>query len=261
MSDNALIDPRSIIDPSAKIGDNVSIGPWTTVGPDVEIGRGSVIASHVVIKGPTIIGENNRIFQFSTVGEDTSDLKYGGEKTRLVIGDNNVIREGVTIHRGTVQDRGETTIGNDNLLMAYVHIGHDSIVGDHCILVNNTALAGHVVLGDWVTLSGFTLVHQYCHIGAYSFTGMGSVIGKDVPAYVTVNGNPGGAKSINAEGLKRRGFSTNTISDIRRAYKVIYRQGLTTEGALEILREMQKGCTEIDLLIDSLESSKRGIVR
>jgi UDP-N-acetylglucosamine acyltransferase len=261
VSDNALIDPRSIIDPAAKIGENVSIGPWTTVGPDVEIGHGSVVASHVVIKGPTKIGENNQIFQFSTVGDDTPDLKYGGEKTRLVIGDNNVIREGVTIHRGTVQDRAETVIGNNNLLMAYVHIGHDSIVGDHCILVNNTALAGHVVLGDWVTLSGFTLVHQYCHIGAHGFTGMGSVIGKDVPAYVTVNGNPAAAKSINAEGLKRRGFNAETISEIRRAYKVIYRQGLTTEDALAILREMQKNCTEITLLIDSLESSKRGIVR
>lgn len=261
MSDNALIDPRSIIDPGAKIGDNVSIGPWTTVGPNVEIGRGSVIASHVVIKGPTKIGENNQIFQFSTVGEDTPDLKYGGEETRLIIGDNNIIREGVTIHRGTVQDRAETIIGNSNLLMAYVHIGHDSIVGDHCILVNNTALAGHVVLGNWVTLSGFTLVHQYCHIGSHSFSGMGSVIGKDVPAYVTVNGNPVAAKSINAEGLKRRGFGAETISEIRRAYKVIYRQGLTTEGALEILREMQKNCVEITLLINSIESSRRGIVR
>ncbi len=261
MNDNALIDPRSIIDPSAKLGENVSIGPWTTVGPDVEIGDGTEVASHVVIKGPTKIGENNKIFQFSSIGEDTPDLKYNGEKTRLLIGNENIIREGVTIHRGTIQDRAETTIGNKNLLMAYVHIGHDSVVGDHCILVNNTALAGHVILGDWVTLSGFTLIHQYCHIGAHSFTGMGSVIGKDVPAYVTVNGNPVAAKSINVEGLKRRGFSAEVIADIRRAYKVIYRQGLTTEAALEVLNDMQKNCSEIGLLVESLQSSKRGIVR
>lgn len=256
-----MIDNRAIIDPSAKLAKNVEVGPWTTIGPNVEIGEGTVIASHVVIKGPTKMGKNNKIYQFSTVGEDTPDLKYNDEPTRLVIGDNNVIREGVTIHRGTIQDRSETTIGNDNLLMAYVHIGHDSVVGNHCILVNNTALAGHVHIGDWAILSGFTLVHQFCCIGAHAFSGMGSVIGKDLPAYVTVNGSPAEAKSINTEGLKRRGFSAEAVSTIRKAYKIIYRQGLTTNEALDKLRLLVIECPEIQLLIESLEQSKRGIVR
>ena len=256
-----MIHPSAIIDPSAKLADDVEVGPWTIVGADVEIGAGSVIASHVVLKGPTKIGCNNKIYQFSSVGEDTPDLKYQGEATRLVIGDNNVIREGVTIHRGTVQDRGETTIGNNNLLMAYVHIGHDSVIGDNTVFVNNASVAGHVYVGDWAILAGYTLVHQFCHIGAHSFTGYGSHLSKDVPAYVTVNGQPAEAKTINVEGLRRRGFSSETITIIRRAYKVIYRQGLTVEEALLKLREMQQDCPELDLLIESLETSTRGIVR
>ena len=205
-----LIDSRAIIHPDAKLAANVQVGPWSIIGPDVEIGEGSVISSHVVLKGPTVIGKNNRILQFSSVGEDTPDLKYKGEATRLIIGDNNVIREGVTIHRGTVQDRGETVIGDNNLLMAYVHVGHDSVIGNNCILVNNAALAGHVYIGDWAILSGYTLVHQFCKICAHSFTGMGTAVGKDVPAYVMVNGSPAEAKSINAEGLRRRGYTTGT---------------------------------------------------
>jgi UDP-N-acetylglucosamine acyltransferase len=256
-----LIDPRAIIDPSAVIGDDVTIGPWTIVGPNVEIGAGSEISSHVVLKGPTVIGRNNKIFQFSSVGEDTPDLKYNGEATRLVIGDNNVIREGVTIHRGTVQDRSETTIGDNNLLMAYVHIGHDSVVGNNTILVNNTALAGHVHVGDWAILAGYTLVHQFCHIGAHSFCGYGSHIGKDVPAYVMVNGQPAEAKTINVEGLRRRGFSSEAITAIRRAYKVTYRQGLTLEEALIKLEPLAEDFSEVNLLIESLRSSNRGIIR
>lgn len=255
------IDPRAIVDPSARLADDVEVGPWTIIGPDVEIGAGSVIASHVVIKGPTCIGRDNRILQFSTVGEDTPDLKYNGEPTWLVIGDRNVIREGVTIHRGTVQDRNETTIGDDNLLMAYVHVGHDSVIGNHCILVNNASLAGHVVLGDWVILSGYTLVHQFCHIGAHAFAGAGAFISKDVPAYVMVAGSPSEAKSINVEGLKRRGFSSEAINALRRAYKVIYRQGLTVEEALVELRNMVATQPEVQPLLDSLQSSTRGIVR
>lgn len=256
-----MIDPRAIVDETAIVADDVEVGPWTLIGPDVEIGAGTVIASHVVVKGPTTIGKNNRIFQFSTIGEDTPDLKYKGEATRLVIGDNNVIREGVTIHRGTVQDRFETTIGNHNLLMAYVHIGHDPVIGDHCVFANNAACAGHVVVGDWVILGGYTLVHQFCHIGAHAFTGMGSAIGKDVPAYVTVTGSPAAAKGINIEGLKRRGFGSEAIALIRRAYKIVYRQGLTTEEALIKLKELQQQHSAIELLTISLESSKRGIVR
>lgn len=256
-----MIDPRAIVHPDARIAADVSIGPWTLIGPDVEIGEGTVVASHVVIKGPTRIGAHNRIYQFSTLGEDTPDLKYKGEPTRLVMGDHNIVREGVTIHRGTVQDRSETTIGNHNLLMAYVHIGHDSVIGNHCILVNNTALAGHVRIGDWAILSGFTLVHQYCSIGAHSFSGMGTAIGKDVPAYVMVNGNPAEAKSINAEGLRRRGFSKEDIATITRAYKIIYRRGLTLEEALTELQPMAVECAALQPLIDSLLSSTRGILR
>ena len=185
-----MIDPRAIIDPSATVADDAEIGPWTIVGADVEIGAGTVVASHVVLKGPTKIGANNKIYQFSSVGEDTPDMKYNGEPTRLVIGDNNVIREGVTIHRGTIQDRGETTIGDNNLFMAYAHIGHDSVIGNHTIFVNNASVAGHVVVGDWAILAGYTLVHQFCQIGAHSFTGYGSHLSKDLPAYVTVNGAP-----------------------------------------------------------------------
>lgn len=256
-----MIDPRAAIDPKAKIADDVEIGPWTYVGPDVEIGSGSVIASHVVIKGPTRIGANNRIYQFSSVGEDTPDLKYKGEPTWLVIGDNNVIREGVTIHRGTVQDRNETTIGDNNLLMAYVHVAHDAVIGNNCVFVNNASVAGHVQVEDWAILAGYTLVHQFCRIGAHSFCGFGSHISKDVPAYVTVNGQPAEAKTVNVEGMRRRGFSSEAITHIRRAYKVIYRQGLTMEEALDKLRLMHKECAELGLMIESLEKSQRGIVR
>jgi UDP-N-acetylglucosamine acyltransferase len=256
-----MIDARAIIDPTAILADDVQVGPWTIIGPNVVIGAGSRIASHVVIKGPTVIGKNTQIFQFSSVGEDTPDLKYNGEPTRLVIGDNNVIREGVTIHRGTVQDRSETTIGDNNLIMAYVHIGHDSVIGNHCILVNNAALAGHVHIGDWAILSGYTLVHQFCHIGAHSFSGMGTAIGKDVPAYVTVFGSPAEAKSINSEGLKRRGFSAEAITAIKRAYKIIYRQGLTVEDALTELAKLVVDQPEVQPMIDALKNSTRGIVR
>lgn len=256
-----MIDSHAIIHPNARLAANVEVGPWTTIGPDVEIDEGTVIASHVVIKGPTRIGKNNRIFQFSTLGEDTPDLKYKGEPTRFVMGDNNVIREGVTIHRGTVQDRGETTIGNDNLLMAYVHVGHDSVIGNNCILVNNVALAGHVHIDDWAILSGYTLVHQFCKIGAHSFSGMGSAIGKDVPAYVMVNGSPAEAKNINAEGLRRRGFSKEAIAVLTRAYKTIYRRGLTLEEALQELQPLLAETPQLQVLVDSLRQSTRGIVR
>ncbi len=256
-----MIHPSAIIHPDARLAADVEVGPWTIIGPDVEIGAGSVIASHVVIKGPTRIGKQNRIYQFSSIGEDTPDLKYKGEPTRLVIGDHNTIREGVTIHRGTVQDRNETTIGDHNLLMAYVHVGHDSVIGNHCILVNNAALAGHVHIGDWAILSGFTLVHQFCKIGAHSFSGMGTAIGKDVPAYVMVNGSPAEAKNINTEGLRRRGFTKEDITVLTKAYKTIYRRGLTLDEALAELDAQVSECAALQLLIDSLRSSERGIVR
>lgn len=256
-----LIDPRAIVDPSAKLADDVKVGPWSIIGPDVEIGEGSVIHSHVVVKGPAKIGRHNQIFQFSSVGEDTTDQKYGGEPTRLVIGDHNIIREGVTLHRGTVQDRSETTIGDHNLFMAYVHVGHDSVIGNHCIMVNNAALAGHVFVDDWAILGGFSLVHQFCKIGAHSFAGMGSVIGKDIPAYVMVNGNPAAAKSINAEGMRRRGFSKDDITAVSRAFKLVYRRSLTVDEAIHELVELSQSYQPIDAMIESLRSSTRGIVR
>ncbi|MDP2244620.1 acyl-ACP--UDP-N-acetylglucosamine O-acyltransferase [Pseudomonas sp.] len=257
----SLIDPRAIIDPSAKLADDVVVGPWSIIGPDVEIGEGSVLGPNVIIKGPTRIGKHNRIYQFSSLGEDTPDRKYKGEPTRLVIGDHNIIREGVTMHRGTIQDRDETTVGDHNLIMAYAHIGHDSVVGNHCILVNNVALAGHVHIGDWAILSGYTLVHQFCHIGAHSFAGMGSAIGKDVPAYVTVSGNPAEARSMNFEGLRRRGFSAEAIQALRRAYKTVYRQGLTIEEALADLAEPSLQFPEVAVFRDSIQASNRGITR
>jgi UDP-N-acetylglucosamine acyltransferase len=257
----SLIDPRAIIDPSAKLADDVVVGPWSIIGPDVEIGEGSVLGPNVIIKGPTRIGKHNRIYQFSSLGEDTPDRKYKGEPTRLVIGDHNIIREGVTMHRGTIQDRDETTVGDHNLIMAYAHIGHDSVVGNNCILVNNVALAGHVHIGDWAILSGYTLVHQFCHIGAHSFAGMGSAIGKDVPAYVTVSGNPAEARSMNFEGLRRRGFSAEAIQALRRAYKTVYRQGLTIEEALADLAEPSLQFPEVAVFRDSIQASNRGITR
>jgi len=256
-----VIHDTAIIHPSARLHDSVRVGPWTLIGPDVEIGEGSVIESHVVIKGPTRIGLRNHIYQFSTVGEATPDLKYRDEPTELHIGDDNIIRENVTIHRGTIQDRSLTQIGDRNLIMAYVHIGHDSIVGNNTILVNNTALAGHVEVGDWAILSGYTLVHQFCKIGAHSFSGMGTSIGKDVPAFVTVAGSPAVAKTINTEGLRRRGFNADEIAALRRAFKIVYRQGLTLEVALERLQTMVEDTPSIQMLMDSLRQSQRGIVR
>jgi UDP-N-acetylglucosamine acyltransferase len=256
-----VIHDSAIVHPDARVHESVEVGPWTLIGPDVEIGADCVIESHVVIKGPTRIGERNHIYQFSTIGEATPDLKYRNEPTELHIGDDNVIRENVTIHRGTVQDRSLTEIGDRNLLMAYVHIGHDSIVGSDTILVNNTALAGHVVVGDWAILSGYTLVHQFCKIGAHSFSGMGTSIGKDVPAFVTVAGSPAEAKTINVEGLRRRGFDAAEIAELRRAFKIVYRQSLTLDVAIDRLQGMVQETPSIQTLVDSLLQSQRGIVR
>lgn len=256
-----MIHPQAIVDPGATVAEGVSVGPWSYIGPGVELGPRCIIESHVVIKGPTVIGADTHIYQFASVGEATPDLKYRDEPTRLQVGERNTIREGVTIHRGTVQDKGETIIGNDNLLMAYVHIGHDSVIGNHTILVNNVALAGHVFVGDWAILSGYTLVHQFCRIGPHSFSGMQTAIGKDVPAYVTVSGSPAEAKTINTEGLRRRGFSDHAISQLRRAFKIVYRQNLTLDIALQRMETMLSDTPEVKVLIDSILASERGIVR
>ncbi len=256
-----MIDPRAIVDPSARIGENVEIGPWSIIGPDVTIGDNTIINSHVIVRGPTTIGAGNRIFQFATVGESTPDLKYRNEPTRLVIGDNNTIREGVTIHRGTTQDRGETTIGSNNLLMAYVHVGHDCIVGDNCILVNNASLSGHVTVGDWAILSGYTLVHQFVSVGAHCFTGAATYLTQDVPPYMLVAGNPAAARKINGEGLKRRGFSREQISVLNRAYKILYRKGFQLHEAIDQLEGMADSQPVVEPLVDFLRNTRRGIVR
>ncbi|GAB3291947.1 acyl-ACP--UDP-N-acetylglucosamine O-acyltransferase [Pseudidiomarina andamanensis] len=255
-----MIHPTAIIDDSARIGNNVEIGPYTIVGAHVEIGDNCVIGPHVVLRGPTVLGKNNRIFQFASVGEDCQDKKYNGEPTRLVIGDNNVIRECVTIHRGTVQDQGLTQIGSNNLLMAYVHVAHDCMVGNNVILANNTTLAGHVHVGDWAILGGFTGVHQFCHIGAHAFTAVNSVVVQDIPPYIMAQGHNAAPRTINAEGLKRRGFQPNQILNIKRAFKLLYRQGLTINEAVEKMRELDAE-TELSPLIDFVQNSQRGIIR
>lgn len=255
------VHPQAIVDASAKLADNVTVGPWSYIGPGVEIGEGTEIMSHVVIKGPTVIGRNNRIFQFSSVGEECQDKKYAGEPTRLVIGDNNTIRENCTVHRGTVQDRGETRIGNGNLLMAYVHVAHDCVLGDNIILANCTTLAGHVTLDDYAILGGGTMVHQFCHIGAHSMAAGGSIVLKDIPAYVMASGQSAQPHGMNVEGLKRRGFGKDILVSLRRAYKVIYRQGLTTEQAIKTLEADFADLPDITLLIESLRRADRGIIR
>ena len=255
-----MIDSQAIIDPSATIGENVSIGPWTVIGPEVVIGDNCQIASHVVIRGPSFIGANNKIYQFSTIGDDTPDLKYKGEPTKLIIGDDNVIREGVTIHRGTVQDRGETVIGNKNLLMAYAHVGHDSVIGDNVIMVNNSSLAGHVNVGDWAILSGYSLIHQYVSVGAHSFIGPAAFSYHDVPAFVTAFGSPAEPRTINKEGLKRRGFTTEQIALANKAYKLLYRRGLSLEEGIEAIAELGDDIV-IETLLNSLKASTRGIIR
>lgn len=256
-----MIHPTAIIDPNAKLAAGVSVGAYSTIGPDVVIGDGTVIGSHVTIEGPTVIGRENRIFQFASIGAAPQDKKYAGEPTRLVIGDRNTIREFCTFNRGTPQDRNETTIGNDNWVMAYVHVAHDCVVGNNVILANNTTLAGHVHVGDWAILGGFTKVHQFCHIGAHAFSGMDSGLNQDLPPYVTCSGMPARPVGINSEGLKRRGYSADQIRNIKRAYKILYRSGLRLEDAKSQLQELASGNTEVQTFLDFISISARGIIR
>jgi UDP-N-acetylglucosamine acyltransferase len=256
-----MIDSRADIHSSARIAEGVAIGPWSVIGADVEIGAGTIIGSHVVLKGSTRIGKNNMIHQFSSIGEDPQDKKYRqGDKTLLEIGDNNVIREFCTLNRGTLQGGGVTRIGNGNLLMAYAHIAHDCLVGNHTIFANNATLSGHVRVDDFAILGGLSAIHQFCVIGAHSFIAGTARIVKDVLPFVLVTdkGEPCG---LNVEGLKRREFSAETILNLRRAYKIIYRKGLTVARVLEELRQMVIVCPEIQLMIDLLARSERGISR
>lgn len=256
-----MIDPKAVIDPKAEIDEGVTIGAFSIISADVRIGKGTVVGPHVVIKGTTRIGEDNHIFQYASIGEDPQDKKYAGEQTRLEIGDRNVIREFVTMNRGSVQDAVATRIGNDNLFMAYTHVAHDCQIGNHVIMANAASLAGHVKIDDWAILSGFTMVHQFSHIGAHSFCGMGSAINKNVPPYVTVSGQPAKPYGINSEGLRRRGFDDEVITQIKRAYKLIYKKNIRLTEAVAILMEMRQECDELAPLLHFIKHSERSIVR
>jgi len=252
------IHSQALVDPKAELADDVEVGPFAIIGPEVTIGAGTVVGPHAILKGPTTIGAGNRIFQFASVGEDCQDKKYKGERTELVIGDNNVIREGATLHRGTAQDRG---IGSYNLLMCYVHVAHDCVIGDNIIMANNTAVAGHVHVGDGAILGGGTLVHQFCRIGQFAMTAAGTVVLQDIPAFVTCSGNRAEAHGMNVEGMRRRGVDSDAINRLREAYKTVYRRGLTLDQAIAELGQNHVGCPEVDTFLDSLKSSQRGIVR
>ncbi len=256
-----VIHETAIISSSARLADDVEIGPYAVIEDDVEIGEGTVIGPHTVIKGETRIGSNNRIYQFASIGGDPQDKKYAGEATRLEIGDGNTIREFCTINRGTAKQQGVTRVGDDNWLMAYVHIAHDCVIGDHTIFANCTTLAGHVVVGDHAIFGGFSGVHQFCHIGEHSFMAMYSVVAKDIPAYVIVSGNPVEPRGINKEGLKRRGFDQDQLRQLHEAYRMIYREGLKLA---EAMTELEKRVVEQPVLlplVESLKSSTRGIAR
>ncbi len=256
-----MIHSTAIVSASAIVADDVEIGPYTVIGDGVEIGRGSKIDSHVVINGPTSIGEDNHIYQFASVGDDPQDKKYAGEPTCLRIGNRNTIREFCTISRGTIQDAGETVLGDDNWIMAYCHIAHDCVVGNQTILANNTTLAGHVHLGDWVICGGFSGVHQFCRVGAHAFLGMYAGINRDVPAYTLVSGQPAAPKGINSEGLKRRGFSGEQIRNIKNAYRLVYRKGQKLSAAMQQMQDLVAEQPELALFLESLRSTDRGIVR
>ena len=256
-----MIHSTAIVADSAEIADGVEIGPYSIIGDNVRIGRGTRIASHVVIKGPTTIGEDNHIFQFCSIGDDPQDKKFGGDDTRLVIGDRNTIREYCSINRGTAQDEGITSLGNDNWILAYVHIAHDCRVGNNTIFSNNATLAGHVHVGDWVIFAGFSGAHQFCHVGAHSFLGMYAGTSQDVPAYTLVAGQPATVRGINAEGLKRRKFTPEQISNIKNAYRIVYRKGLKLADAIREVDELAKTQPEIEIFAKSLQTSDRGLLR
>lgn len=251
----------AVIDPSAKIADDVKIGAFCVIGADVTLESGCILEPHVVIYGPTTIGKNNHFFPFGSIGAAPQDKKYAGEPTTLVIGDNNTFRENVTINRGTTQDLGTTIIGDNNWIMAGVHIAHDCVVGNNTIFANQVAIAGHVKVNDWAILGGYSLVHQFCSIGAHSFTGMGSVINQDVPDFVIVSGNIATPRGLNLEGLKRRGFDAEQISLVKKSYRALYRKELKLEAAIDEIKQLNDAKNTLGSLIDFLEKSERGIVR
>ncbi|MGH8750447.1 MAG: acyl-ACP--UDP-N-acetylglucosamine O-acyltransferase [Burkholderiales bacterium] len=256
-----MIHPSAIIHPGARLAADIEVGPYTLIGDQVEIGPGCRVGPHAVIKGPTRIGVNNRIFQFVSLGEDPQDKKYGGEETRLEIGNGNTIREFCTFNRGTVQDVGTTRLGDDNWIMAYVHLAHDCQIGSHTIFANNVHLAGHIHIGDYAVLGGFVGIHQFCHIGAHSMLGAGSIVRQDVPPFVMAAGNTAKPHGINSEGLKRRGFSEDTIARVKSAYKTLYKSGLSLEDATRDIAKHAAQCPELILLAEFLQQAQRGIIR
>jgi UDP-N-acetylglucosamine acyltransferase len=256
-----VIDPRAVVDPGAELAAGVEVGPFAVIGPGVVIGPGTRIGPHVVIRGPTRIGERNRIFQFASVGEDPQDKKYAGEPTRLEIGNDNVFRESCTISRGTVQDAGVTRIGDDNLFMAYTHVGHDCVIGSHVIMANCATLAGHVHLDDWVGMGGFSGVHQFGKVGAHAYLANNAAVTRDVPPYVMVVGQPAVPHSVNSEGLKRRGFTAEQIRNIREAYRILYRSDLLLADAVEQLKGLALAQPEIRPFVDFIGASTRGLIR
>ncbi|MBF6056824.1 MULTISPECIES: acyl-ACP--UDP-N-acetylglucosamine O-acyltransferase [Thiomicrorhabdus] len=256
-----MIHSTAVIDPKARIAEGVKIGPYCVIEGEVTLGEGCILDSHVVIQGPTQIGKNNRFYPFGCIGAAPQDKKYRDEPTLLIIGDDNTFRENVTVNRGTIQDIGKTVIGNGNWIMAGVHIAHDCIVGNNCIFANAAALAGHVIVDDWAILGGYSLVHQFCRIGAHSFCGMGSVINQDVPNFVVVSGNLAQARGINLEGMKRRGFDSDQLRLVKNAYRSMYRSGQRLTDSIEELRSINDEKQTLTPLIDFLEESKRGIVR
>lgn len=256
-----MIHPSALIDPKAELADDVSVGAYSVIGPDVRIESGSWIGPHVVLTGRTAIGRRNRIFQFASLGEEPQDMKYRGEDTELVIGDDNYIREYCTFNRGTVQGGGVTRIGNNNWIMACVHVAHDCQLGDNIIMANNASLAGHVRVGNYAILGGYALIHQFCDVGEHSFTSFASHVNQSIPPFVTVSGEKARARGVNSEGLKRRGYSTEQINLIRRAYKILYREGSPLEKAKQELQALAAASAEIRTLIDFLEKSERSIIR
>lgn len=254
-----MIHSSAIVDPGAQLDEGVHVGPYSVIGADVEIGKGTRVDAHVVINGPTRIGSDNRIAQFNSIGDDPQDKKYAGERSRLEIGDRNVIREFCTLNRGTKGGGGITRVGNDNWIMAYVHVAHDCEIGSDVIMANGATLAGHVRVEDHVTFGAFTVVHQFCSLGAYSFSAMGTVVFKDVPPYLMIAGTPAQPHGLNVEGLKRRGFSATTVHSLKQAYRILYRQGLGLHQSLEAMQALQ--CPQVTQLMEFVAASKRGIVR
>jgi UDP-N-acetylglucosamine acyltransferase len=256
-----MIDPRAVVSPEARLAADVTVGPFSVIGPGVEIGPRTMVGPHAVISGPTTIGADNHVFQFASIGDAPQDKKYRGEPTRLVIGEHNVFREFCTVNRGTTHDKGVTRIGDDNLLMACTHVAHDCVVGSHAVFANGAVLGGHVEIGDWVILGGLSAVHQFSKVGAHSFLAGGAIVRQDVPPYVMVAGNPAAPYAVNAEGLKRRGYTEDQIRAIRDAYRIVYRSDLRLSEAVARLEPQARERPEIRAFVDFIQAATRSIVR